>query len=42
MKEQSILKREKRALDIAKNELGMDGEIITPENYLKFIDSITV
>ena len=42
MKEQSTFEREKRALDIAKNELGMDGEIITPENYLKFIDSISV
>jgi predicted AAA+ superfamily ATPase len=29
-----ILKREKRALERAKEELGMDGRIVTPQDYL--------
>jgi len=28
--------RETRALDVAKAELGVEGEIITPKNYYEF------
>ncbi len=40
MKHEPTFQREKRALDIAKKELNIEGEIITPENFLNFIECI--
>jgi len=40
MKDESTVHRETRALNAAKKELNIEGEIITPGNFLRFIDQL--
>lgn len=38
--DEKTLQREQRALDVAKKELNLEGDVITPFNFVKIMDAI--